>query len=475
MMYSARARTVGVAVEEAELVGQVVVQRAGPRGHVLHRVVLAVRLLAQGRAAGPVALRRRIRPSRRPCRRTRSASPPSSSVGRRLGGPASSVSASGVAVSRRSTRTGFSISSWSIRSCNAISGSCKISIDWIMRGAMRSRMSVRICCEVSRRMVLDSAAKVRRVADPTVCRDVDRSNRRPTSRDRARNRSTSVRPTRRIDPASDRSELILATIAMPESTQTGDESGRPIQNRCRPLRASASISLLANSRALPEARPRASRVIGDAGVGQPVGDEQRGAVAFEVRVGGQDHLADRRRSGPGPPARRGSVVRGRSPEAGRAGRAGRGRRPGRCPPSPGPAGRAAARPRRRPPGRAAGRGRSAQSGWSASVRWKQVWQWRTWSLASRIASARARASSAGHFRMWWASRSAVLAPMPGRRPNASISRSTAPEVSRTSLRLPRRRQGLRRASPESPGIGSPPASELRSTAPPPRGPWSAPG
>ena len=148
-----------LAVEEAELIGQVVVERPGPRGHVLHRVVLAVGLLAQRGPAQPVRLRRtssaqssavavelgRLRrlglglgaaPRRRPPPRPRRAG-----------------------VSRRSTRTGFSLSSWSIRSCNAIRGSCKISIDWIMRGAMRRRMSVRICCEVSRRMVLTSAAE----------------------------------------------------------------------------------------------------------------------------------------------------------------------------------------------------------------------------------------------------------------------------------------------------------------------------
>ena len=42
MMYSASCADRRVAVEEAELIGQVVVERAGPRGHVLHGVLLAV-------------------------------------------------------------------------------------------------------------------------------------------------------------------------------------------------------------------------------------------------------------------------------------------------------------------------------------------------------------------------------------------------------------------------------------------------
>ena len=128
-----------VAFEEAELVGQVVVERLGPRRHVLHRVVLAVGLLAEGGPAQAVGLAVGVGPV----------------VGlvelrgrRLLGAVAAAASASasasaGVDDSRRSTRIGFSISSWSIRSCSAISGSCRISIDWIMRGAIRSRMSIR--------------------------------------------------------------------------------------------------------------------------------------------------------------------------------------------------------------------------------------------------------------------------------------------------------------------------------------------
>jgi hypothetical protein len=54
----------------------------------------------------------------------------------------------------------FTLTSWSIRtSMPSKEHIAKISIDWIMRGAMRRRMSVRICCEVSRRMVLNSAAR----------------------------------------------------------------------------------------------------------------------------------------------------------------------------------------------------------------------------------------------------------------------------------------------------------------------------
>ena len=137
-----------VAVEEAELIGQIIVKRPGPRGHVLHGVLLAVAFLAQGGPAPPRPLVVKLAPvlvqtdqavefvglglglGLRDCRRC----------------PASSPSASeGAADSRRSTRTGFSLSSCSIRSCNAMIGNCKISIDWIMRGAIRRRISVRIC------------------------------------------------------------------------------------------------------------------------------------------------------------------------------------------------------------------------------------------------------------------------------------------------------------------------------------------
>ena len=56
------------------------------------------------------------------------------------------------------------------------SGSWRISIDWIIRGAMRSFMSIRVCCDVSSRMVLvpprikngwsDGRSRGRRPTDP---------------------------------------------------------------------------------------------------------------------------------------------------------------------------------------------------------------------------------------------------------------------------------------------------------------------
>ncbi len=46
----------GIAIEEAELIDQVVVERSGPRRHILHRVLLAVGVLAQRRPAAPRAL-----------------------------------------------------------------------------------------------------------------------------------------------------------------------------------------------------------------------------------------------------------------------------------------------------------------------------------------------------------------------------------------------------------------------------------
>ena len=178
--------------------------------------------------------------------------------------------------------------------------------------------------------------------------------------------------------------------------------------------ASASMSRLANSRVLPEARPRASRVMRTPESPRRLAIKQGGAVPFEVGVGGHDQLADRSRPGRGRPGRRWSIVRGPCPRAGRGGRAGRGRRPGTH-----PAFSRAIRSRdcsttqtvawsRR------GSRQMAQIGWSASVRWKQTWQWRTWSLAARMASASSRASSGGHLSRWWASRSADLAPMPGK-------------------------------------------------------------
>ena len=135
-----------LAVEEAELIGQVVVERAGPRGHVLHGFLLAVGLLAERGPAPPrpfvvdlapvliepdqavelVGLGLRLRLGRRRRRLL------AIDLGRRD-------------VLPESSRTGFSPSSCSIRSCNAMIGNCRISIDWIMRGAMRRRISVRIC------------------------------------------------------------------------------------------------------------------------------------------------------------------------------------------------------------------------------------------------------------------------------------------------------------------------------------------
>ena len=85
-----------LAVEEAELIGQVVVERAGPRGHVLHRFLLAVGLLAERRPGSAAALRRRARSSSRRARsscRTRWA--PAPAAGSAAAGPAvSSPSAS---------------------------------------------------------------------------------------------------------------------------------------------------------------------------------------------------------------------------------------------------------------------------------------------------------------------------------------------------------------------------------------------
>ena len=47
MMYSASALNRRIAVVEAELLGQVVMERARAGGHVLHGVLLAITFLAQ--------------------------------------------------------------------------------------------------------------------------------------------------------------------------------------------------------------------------------------------------------------------------------------------------------------------------------------------------------------------------------------------------------------------------------------------
>ena len=144
------------AVEEAELIGQVVVERAGPRGHVLHGVLFAVGLLAEGRPAPPRPFVVKLAPVL--VETDQAVEFVGLAVRLRLGRPRAAVSSPSASVgeadSRRSSRTGFSLSSCSIRSCNAMIGNCKISIDWIMRGAMRRRISVRICWEVSSRMIL---------------------------------------------------------------------------------------------------------------------------------------------------------------------------------------------------------------------------------------------------------------------------------------------------------------------------------
>jgi hypothetical protein len=59
-----------------------------------------------------------------------------------------------------------------------------------------------------------------------------------------------------------------------------------------------------------------------------------------------------------------------------------------------------------------------------SARLKQTSQKPIFSLTSRIASARASASSRSVRRMWKARRCAVRCPMPGRRPSSVTSRWT---------------------------------------------------
>ncbi len=64
-----------------------------------------------------------------------------------------SVSETSVSVITVSSVT-FSASSWSIRSFSAITGSWRISIDWIMRGASFICWLIFICCEIPRCMTV---------------------------------------------------------------------------------------------------------------------------------------------------------------------------------------------------------------------------------------------------------------------------------------------------------------------------------
>ena len=146
MIRSAIARSVRLEVEPAQLVVEIVLQRLGPGDHVGHGVVLALaRLFHLGPrrpASAPRSGRATPRPSssaarsRPRCRASRRS--PARALrrwGRRATrlAPASSAGRSGSSSWRSSI--GFSCISCSIRSSRARIGNCRISIDWIIRGA----------------------------------------------------------------------------------------------------------------------------------------------------------------------------------------------------------------------------------------------------------------------------------------------------------------------------------------------------
>ena len=147
MIRSAIARSSGAQVEPAQLVVQIVLQRLRPGDHVGHRVELALavlldlaarRLGALLEVVGPLLVHLhqplevvlvRVR-SRRSPTRVLPRLGASGACGPRLAlRPASSGSSS------CSSSTGFSSISCSIRSSSARIGNCRISIDWIIRGA----------------------------------------------------------------------------------------------------------------------------------------------------------------------------------------------------------------------------------------------------------------------------------------------------------------------------------------------------
>ena len=132
---------------------------------------------------------------------------------------------------------------------------------------------------------------------------------------------------------------------------------------------------MANSRVLPEARPAGQPGDRHAGVGQTVGDEQRGAVAFEVGIGRHDQLADRARSDAGLEGVDGQLFGAHALERGEPAEQdvvdaveGAGLLQGHE--IAGLLDDADGRVSRR------GSRQMAQSGCSASVRWKQTWQCR---------------------------------------------------------------------------------------------------
>ena len=214
-------------------------------------------------------------------------------------------------------------------------------------------MSVRICCEVSSRM-----SGFRRVA----------MGQEPV-RDR--------RIRRLVEPAATSDAIASVARIVPRSEAAPAD-------RLEPLPALEGVGQhLLVGEFQDAARGQAAGQPGDrhAGVGQAVGDEQGGAVPLEVRVGGQDHLADAARADAGLEGVDGQLVGADALQRGEPAEQDVVDAADRC-----PARSRASRSRgcsttQTSPASRRGSRQIAQSGSSASVRWKQAWQWRMRSLA----------------------------------------------------------------------------------------------
>ena len=144
----------GVEVEPAQLVVQIILQRLRPGDHVGHGVVLALAFLFDPRAATGASAPRSGRATPRPSSAAARSRPRCSWSRRSPARALPRVGASGFSASRPalrgrsgssscSSRTGFSSISCSIRSCSARIGNCRISIDWIIRGASTCFCTIR--------------------------------------------------------------------------------------------------------------------------------------------------------------------------------------------------------------------------------------------------------------------------------------------------------------------------------------------
>ena len=158
----------GLQIEPAQLVVQIVLQRLRPGDHVGHRVELALAglfdLAARRTASAPRSGRATPRPSSsaarnrpRSCGSRRSPARALPRWGRRAAcAPPARLLGGSSGSSSSNSRTGFSSISCSIRSCKARIGNCRISIDWIIRGASTCFCTIRRSWPSESRMAMSS-------------------------------------------------------------------------------------------------------------------------------------------------------------------------------------------------------------------------------------------------------------------------------------------------------------------------------